>query len=231
MSIEYKYNIFNNKTENDDDEIPKTVPGIFIQKKKPFYCYEQQLIAQHVHFYISGEIGAPDEYTDMIHRIMTASPNDVIFIHLNTPGGRFDTGVQIINAMKNSPAKIVTVLESSACSMGTLLFLSGDEMIVNDHCVMMFHNFKGGVIGKGQELAASVDATIKWFAALARKIYIPFLSEEEFERIVKGEDIWMQSTEIRRRLDKMFKSSQETTKTTKRKKKTKKDSSDALKET
>lgn len=194
----YKYQ--NQRLDDEEDDLRKKDP-----KKKAFEVYETTFTAQQVHFYLSDEIGEPKEYTDMIHRILVASPNDILFIHLNTPGGRLDTGVQIVNAMQNSQAKIITVLESMAFSLGTLIFLAGDEMIVNDHCMLMFHNFKGGILGKGQELAAQLEATMKWFSALAKKIYIPFLTEEEFNRILRGEDIYMHSPEIRKRLDAMIK--------------------------
>lgn len=205
MNFTYTYGS-NRGRDNDDEEEQKPFPAF--PKKKPFQQYEQQFTAQHVHFYLSEEIAEPDAYADMIHRINVATPGDVIFIHLNTPGGRLDTGIQIINAMQNSPAKVITVLESMAYSLGTLIFLAGDEMIVNDHCMMMFHNFKGGILGKGQELVAQLDATVKWFAALAKKIYVPFLSEDEFDRIIRGEDLWMHSPEIRRRLDRMIKATE-----------------------
>lgn len=186
--------------EHDDFKFP------FVDvEKKPYKQYDQTFAAQHVHFYLSKEIGPPDGYTDMVHRIVTASPSDVVFIHLNTPGGDLTTGVQIINAMQNSQAKIVTILESTAYSLGTLIFLAGDEMVVNEHCMMMFHNFNGGLIGKGNELVSELEATVKWFATLARSVYVPFLSEEEFERIVRGEDMWMQTAEIKRRLENMVK--------------------------
>lgn len=204
MNFTYTYRP--NRTGDDEDDDPKhpQFPQLQI-KKKPFQQYEQQFTAQHVHFYLSEEIAEPDAYADMIHRINIATPADVIFIHLNTPGGNLATGIQIINAMQNSQAKVVTVLESMAYSLGTLIFLAGDEMVVNDHCMMMFHNFKGGILGKGQELVAQLEATVKWFAAMAKKIYVPFLTEDEFERIIRGEDLWMQSPEIRKRLDRMIK--------------------------
>lgn len=175
-------------------------------EKKPYKQYNQTFVSEHVHFYISKPIGEPEAYADMIHRMNLAQPADVIHIHLNTPGGQLDTGVQIINAMKNSQAKIVTILESTAYSLGTLIFLSGDEMVVNEHCMMMFHNFNGGLIGKGNELVSELEATVKWFAALAEDIYIPFLSRDEFNRIARGEDMWMQTPEIKVRLAKLVES-------------------------
>lgn len=185
---------------NDDEKLGFPFMDL---NKKPYRQYDQTFTCQHVHFYLSEEIKEPSNYTDMVYRISAANPADVIFIHLNTPGGQLDTGVQIINAMQNSQAKIITVLEGMAYSLGTLIFLAGDEMIVNDHCMMMFHNFNGGLIGKGNELTSQLDATVKWFASLAKNVYTPFLTVDEFERIVRGEDLWMQSPEIRVRLEKM----------------------------
>jgi ATP-dependent protease ClpP protease subunit len=189
--------------ENDDDDVKNPLP-LVVKQKYAYKSFEQTFTAHQIHFYITDDIGEPSDYVEMIHRILTASQNDVIFIHLNTAGGRLDTGIQIINAMQNSQAKIITVLESMAHSLGTLIFLAGDEMVVHDHCMMMFHNYRGGVIGKGHEQAAEINATTKWYTSIAKKIYIPFMTEEEVDRIMKGEDIWMHSPEIRRRLDKMI---------------------------
>lgn len=190
----------------DDEDEPKKEPQTpAAQKRKPYQHFEQTFTACHIHFYISEDIAEPADYVEMIHRIKTANPVDVVFLHLNTPGGRIDTGVQIINAMQSSQAKVVTILESTAYSLGTLIFLAGDEMIVHDNCMIMFHNFRGGTGGKGNEQASQINAQIKWFAQLAEKIYIPFLAKDELDRILRGEDIWMHSAEIRKRLEKVFK--------------------------
>ena len=187
----------------NDEDMEYNQPQLMIQqnKRRPYAQYEYTYNVIETHFYISEEIDDPNLYIDMIHCFNVAGQNDVIYLHLNTSGGRLDTGVQLINAMKNSQAKVVTVLECMAYSLGTLIFLSGHELVVNDNCVMMLHNFKGGVIGKGNELTSQLDATVKWFNMLAKEIYIPFLTEDEFNRILKGEDLWMQSAEIRKRLE------------------------------
>jgi ATP-dependent protease ClpP protease subunit len=168
--------------------------------------YESTLIPSSViHFYISDSINDPKNYVDMIHRIKTASPNDIIYIYLNTPGGRLDTGIQIINAMRASAAHIVTVLEGEVCSLGTLIFLSGDEFTVHDNCMFMIHNFSSGTHGKGNEQLARIESTVRWFKKLAKDTYIPFLSEEELDEVLEGKDMWMDSDEVRKRLKKMVK--------------------------
>jgi ATP-dependent protease ClpP protease subunit len=169
----------------------------------PYAHYEEVVQSRHIHFYISGSIEDPPLYTDMIYAIQTATENDCIYVHLNTTGGQLDTGVQIINALKTTPAYVVTLLEGPTHSLGTLIFLSGQEMVVNDNCMMMFHNFSGGVNGKGNEITKQLTATVQWFSLLAKKIYVPFLSEEEISKMERGEDLWIHSPEIRKRLDRM----------------------------
>ncbi len=162
--------------------------------------YESQGVVRQISFYLSGEIGAPIQYTDLLYTLRTASEVDIIYLHLNTPGGNFDTGLQIINNIAASPARVTTVLEARAYSMGALIFLSGDELIVHDTCQLMFHNYSSALIGKGNEQQAQVLAISKWFEKVMRNVCKPFLIDEEVERILRGEDIWMDSDEIRRRL-------------------------------
>lgn len=176
----------------DVDEDPPPPP--------PFRRYESQGVARQVSFYLSGEIGAPILYTELLYTLRTAQPTDLILLHLNTPGGNFDTGLQIINNIAASDARVVTILEARAYSMGALIFLAGDELIVHDTCQLMFHNYSSALIGKGNEQQAQVLAISKWFEKVMRHVCKPFLSDEEVARILRGEDIWMDSDDIRRRL-------------------------------
>lgn len=174
-------------------------------ENKPFTYFEQAVVNKVHHYYLSEAIGEPNDYIELVHRIKTCGPHEVIHLHLNTPGGRLDTGVQLINAMQTSEAHVICSLESEAHSLGTLIFLAADEFIVHDNCMMMFHNYSGGMWGKGNEQVAQLAATIKWFESLARRIYLPFLSEEELEKILHGEDLWLHTDDIRDRLTAMVK--------------------------
>lgn len=173
------------------------------EARKPYSYYEQQMVRRIHHFYLSEEIGEPKGYVDMVHRIKMAGPEEMVYIHLNTPGGHLDAGVQIVNAIQSTQAHVICSVEAESHSLGTLIFLAADEFIVHDNCLMMFHNFSGGVFGKGHEQKAQLDATIEWFTELARKLYVPFLSTEEFESIVDGKDLWLRSDDIRTRLKTM----------------------------
>lgn len=171
--------------------------------------FEQVITRKVQHFYISSIVAEPFYYVDMIHRIHSAGPEDIIYIHLNTPGGHLDTGMQIVNAMRSTPAHVIASIESEAHSLGTLIFLAADEFIVHDHVMMMFHSYSGGIFGKGHEQTAQLQGTTKWFTNVARKLYIPFLEEQELERILRGEDLYIHSEEIRRRLERIVRDRQE----------------------
>jgi ATP-dependent Clp protease, protease subunit len=179
--------------DTGEDDIILPAPPLFKH-------YERQGATRQISFYLSGEIGAPIEYTDLLYTLRTASESDLVLLHLNTPGGDFDTGLQIINNIAASDARVLTVLEARAYSMGAMIFLAGDELIVHDTCLLMFHNYSSALIGKGNEQQAQVLAISKWFEKVMRHVCRPFLSDEEVNRILRGEDIWMDSDDIRRRL-------------------------------
>ena len=175
---------------------------------KPYEHFEQVLVKKIQHYYLSGFIEVPTSYVKMIYSITTAGMDETIIIHLNTAGGDLSTGIQLINAMKYSQAHIICSLEGEAYSLGSLIFLAADEFLVHDNSTMMIHNFSGGIYGKGNEQVQQLEATIKWFNNLARDYYLPFISEKELTDILKGEDLWLQTDDIRKRLTKMVKTIQ-----------------------
>jgi len=165
--------------------------------------YERQVPVRQVSYYICGELKEPEYYTELFFTLRSASETDLIYLHLNSPGGDFNTGLQIINNMAASPARVVTIVEARAYSMAALIFLSGDELYVHDNCQLMFHTYSGVFAGKGNEQEAEVAAVGKWFGKVMQRICTPFLSDAEIARILMGGDFWIDSDEIRRRLKRL----------------------------
>lgn len=165
--------------------------------------YEQQLPVRQVSYYLCGEIDEPQFYTELFYTLRTASETDPVYLHLNSSGGDFNTGLQIINNVLASNARVVTILEARAYSMAALIFLCGDELIVHDNCQLMFHIYSGIFSGKGNEQQAEVMAVGKWFEKVMSRLCTPFLSEAEIASILKGADLWMDSDDIRRRLQRL----------------------------
>lgn len=188
---------------------------IGIQESAPFQGlirYERQVPIHQISYYLCGEIQEPQYYTELFYTLRTAAETDLIYLHINSPGGDFDTGLQIINNMLASEARVVTVLEARAYSMAAFIFLSGDEIVVHDNCQLMFHIYSGSFAGKGNEQLAEVMALGSWFEKVMTRICSPFLTTTEINRILKGSDVWMDSDEIRKRLLRLMRNKEKTKK-------------------
>lgn len=162
--------------------------------------FERQTQIRQISYYLSGSIQQSSYYTELFHTLRTASDVDLIYLHLNTSGGDFDTGLQIINNMQASNAHVITVLEARAYSMGAFIFLAGDELLVHDNCQLLFHIYSGVFTGKGNEQQAESLALSNWFEKFMTRTCQPFLSATEIKNILKGSDLWMDSDEIQHRL-------------------------------
>lgn len=162
--------------------------------------YERQVPIHQVSYYLCGEIQEPQFYTELFYTLRTAAETDLIYLHINSPGGDFNTGLQIINNMLASEAHVITVLEARAYSMAAFIFLSGDELIVHDNCQLMFHTYSSSFAGKGSEQLAEVHALGNWFEKVTTRLCTPFLSAADINHILQGSDLWMDSDEIRHRL-------------------------------
>lgn len=162
--------------------------------------YERRTEVRQISYYLSGEILQSSYYTELFYTLRSASETDLIYVHLNTSGGNFDTGLQIINNMLASDAHVVTVLEARAYSMGAFIFLAGDELVVHDNCQLLLHIYSGVFTGKGNEQQAQGVALSNWFEKFMTRTCQPFLSAAEIKSVLKGADMWMDSDEIRRRM-------------------------------
>ncbi|HZX29473.1 MAG TPA: Clp protease ClpP [Telluria sp.] len=162
--------------------------------------YERRTELCQISFYISGPIEQASNYYDLFYTLRSANDTDLIYLHLNTSGGDFDTGLQIINNMQASAAHVVTVLEARAYSMGAFLFLAGDELVVHDNCQLLFHSYSGIFTGKGSDQQAQAVAVANWFGKFMERTCQPFLTHDEIKNILKGSDLWMDSDEIRHRM-------------------------------
>ncbi len=174
-----------------------------IERFRGLIRYERQIPVSQVSYYLCGDIRDSHYYTELFYTLRTASATDLIYIHLNSSGGDFNTGLQIMNNICASDAHVVTVLEARAYSMAALIFLTGDEWVVHDNCQLMFHTYSGIFSGKGNEQQAEGIAVSKWFEKVMQRICMPFLSEAEIGRILRGSDVWMDSDEIHRRVMRM----------------------------
>lgn len=82
---------------------------------------------------------------------------DVINVHINSYGGEVAEGLAIYNMLKNHKAKVNTICDGFACSIAAVIFMAGDERIMNDASLLMVHNAWTHTAGDANKLRKTAD--------------------------------------------------------------------------
>lgn len=157
--------------------------------------YRVHTMVQAHHFYIHGPIGCSSDYVDLLDCLYTASESDIIYLHLNTPGGSLNTAVEIIHAISQSSATVITCADGQVASAGSLLFFSGNAFLVGEFCEVMVHDGSSGEWGKINENLISAQFTSDRLRRIYHKVYGKFLSHEEVESVLNGRDLYLTADE------------------------------------
>jgi ATP-dependent protease ClpP protease subunit len=174
-----------------------TLKDVLIQRRPDPFVADYGSVSD---FYISSQIGPASEYVDWFQRIRAARESDVLRFHINCPGGDLFTTIQFIQVLSETKATIVMSVEGACMSAATLLFLMGDEYTVTEHSVFLFHNYSGGVVGKGAEIYHGVMHERKWTEKLLRHSYDDFLTDKEISQLIEDKDVWMDAETVINRL-------------------------------
>lgn len=158
--------------------------------------------AVNVHeFYLSGDIESSDEYISWFDIIRHASNTDIVKIYINSYGGDLFTAIQFMRVLNETEATVVISVEGACMSAATMIFMCGHSFEVSEHSMFMFHNYSGGVVGKGGEMLDQLQHERVWSEKLLRSVYDGFLTEDEIKSMLNNKDLWMDGNEVVKRLE------------------------------
>ncbi|AGN30057.1 putative Clp protease [Vibrio phage nt-1] len=162
-------------------------------------------------FYINGVIEEPEDYNEMLQILHTASETDVVYLHLNTPGGNFAAACQICDAIMQSKAgAVIACAEGEVCSAGTMIFLACNGWHVSPFATFMFHTSSGGQIGKMPDTLKQAKAHEEHLNRVCGLLYDPFFDADEIDEIINhNQDLWLTPEEVTERLQLMSKKFEE----------------------
>lgn len=78
-------------------------------------------------------------------------------VHINSYGGDVKEGLAIYNTIKNSSLKVTTICDGFACSIASVIFMAGENRIMNDASLLMIHNPWTIAIGNAEEMRKQAD--------------------------------------------------------------------------
>lgn len=125
----------------------------------------------------------------LLNDIRQLHSGDRINLIFNSPGGLVSEGRALINAVLGTNADIQTELLSEASSMAAIMFCIGDRRIIYENSSLMFHNFSGGISGKGHEMKDYIKHAVKNLA-LFFKGHVIGLSDDEIDQMMHGKEFW-----------------------------------------
>ena len=82
---------------------------------------------------------------------------DVINVRINSYGGEVAEGLAIYNALKRQKAHVKTYCDGFACSISSVIFMAGEERIMNSASLLMIHNAWTQTSGNAEELRKQAD--------------------------------------------------------------------------
>ena len=82
---------------------------------------------------------------------------EFINVHINSYGGEVAEGLAIYNMLRNHKAKVRTYCDGFACSIASVIFMAGDERIMNNASLLMVHNAWMRTAGNAEKLRKDAD--------------------------------------------------------------------------
>ena len=113
-----------------------------------------------------------------------------IDIYINSYGGDVFEGTAIYNQLKRHQARKVVHVDGFACSIASVIAMSGDEVIMPRNTLMMIHNMWMSACGNAAELRKAAD-DLDVINAAGRQAYLQKagdkLPEDELVRMMDAE--------------------------------------------
>ena len=86
---------------------------------------------------------------------------DVLNVHINSEGGSIFDGLALYNTLRAHDAKKIVHVDGIALSMGSVVAMAGDEIVMAEGAMMMVHNPLWVQAGEAEELRQAADVMDK----------------------------------------------------------------------
>lgn len=166
--------------------------------KKKFYSLYSE--GKEAELYIFGDITSwPWDEKDRdaygIVKELQELDVDSINVHINSYGGDVSEGLAIYNTLKNSKSKVTTICDGFACSAASVIFMAGDERVVNEASLLMIHNPWTYACGNAEEFRKQAEDLDK-IAQASINAYMSKVSitESEVKQLLNNET-WLTAQE------------------------------------
>ena len=163
--------------------------------KQSWYSINAKQTDEFVDVYLYDEVGSYGvSAKDFVNDIKLLKGKD-IYLHINCVGGEVFDGMAIYNTLKKYKGKVIAYVEGIAASMGSIIPLAADEIIMSENSLYMIHNAWGGAMGEAKDMRKTATLLDKLSSEIAniytKKTGLPLSKIEE----MMDEETWFNSEE------------------------------------
>lgn len=151
-----------------------------------------KIVSEQIEVELYDVIEDFEPYGDLIDLLGSARTKDTITIKINSGGGRIDVGWMIVNAIRESDAHVIARIVYPSYSMASLIAMACDDLVMDRHSLLMFHNYHGGSDGKGAELIENLTTSDQYIKDMFQDVATPFLTTKEMRHIGQDRDVYIQ---------------------------------------
>lgn len=179
------------------------IPDMGVEKPTRIFSTPVESSSEHF-IYLDDEIGPAKQYREEFQTLKNAGENDIIYLHLCTPGGHEDTGFMFVDHIRQTAATVVAIIGPDCSSAGADIALSCHGWMLSEFSQMLVHNVAYGVgFQKEQDIVDFVNFKRKQSERIAHVLYEGFLKEDEFSKFIEGKQMWFDADDLRERLPKL----------------------------
>lgn len=162
---------------------------------KNWYSINGKKSAKVADVYIFDEIGSFGVNAQSFISEIKDYKNTPLNVHLNCVGGDVFEGMAIYNVLKKRSARTTVYIEGIAASMGSVVALAADEVIMAENSLFMIHNAWGGAMGEADDLKRTAGVLEKISNEIAsiyvKKTNLPLNEVKE----MMDEETWLNAQE------------------------------------
>lgn len=159
--------------------------------------------------YITGPVRDVDTYIDLIDTLFIATEKDTYYIYIDSPGGLVSSGGIIASAIHHSRAEVFTVARGICASAAALIHSAAqkDHQLVGDFALMMYHMSSHFDFGTSTKILEHAKNQVRYVneCLLNKALADGHFTQEEFDKIQNGVEIFVPADEFRYRTGQMGK--------------------------
>lgn len=165
-------------------------------KEQKYYALELDEETKEADLMIFGDITSypwmeSDVSSYNLSKKLAELDADRINVHINSYGGEVAEGLAIYNTLKQHRAKIRTYCDGFACSIASVIFMSGDERIMSNASMLMIHNPWTCASGNAAELRKTAEDLDKMAQASVNAYMENATITEEEIKALMDEETWI----------------------------------------